>query len=89
MFHVGTVLFEVHDGARYLAGIPARCRYVEQGHFRVSGDDAARKVELHLLGDLEFKVVLFWYSLDDQERIVLAAGGVDPKGLGRLADVRG
>ena len=50
----------------------------------MSGDDAARKFELHLLGDLELKTILLRCGLDDPERIVLAAGGVDSEGLGRV-----
>ena len=51
----------------------------------MSGDDAARKFELHLLGDLELKTILLRCGLDDPERIVLAAGGVDSEGLSCLA----
>ena len=50
----------------------------------MSRDDSARKFELHFLIDFELKATLLRCGLDDPERIFLAAGRVNPEGLGRL-----
>jgi len=50
---VGTVLVQVYDGTRYLAGVSTRGGDVEQGLAWVGGDNATRKVELHFLGNLK------------------------------------
>jgi len=79
---VGTVFVEEDDRSRYLAGIPARGGYVEQGLAGVSGDDAAREVELHFLRDLEIEAFSLGSGLDNPESVFLRARGVDMKGLG-------
>ena len=48
----------------------------------VSGDDASREVELHLLCYLQIEAFSLGSGLDNPESVFLRARGVDMKGLG-------
>jgi hypothetical protein len=52
----------------------------------VSGDDPARKVELHLLGNLKVEAFSFGSSFDDPKRIFLRARGIDVEGFAKKAE---
>lgn len=88
MLFVGTVLVEEDDRSRYLAGIPARGGYVKEGLVWMSGDDSARKVELHFLSNLELEAFALRGRLYDPKSIFLRARRIDVEGLAKKADVR-
>jgi hypothetical protein len=48
----------------------------------MGGDDPTRNTQVHFPSDLQLKAISLRSCLDDPERVVLAAWGVDMKGLG-------